>query len=140
MDQVLAQVEQVAPTDSTVLISGETGAGKELIARAIYALSTRKGRALVTINCASLPPTLIEAELFGREKGAHTGAISMMRGRFEMADGATLFLDEIGELPLEVHAKLLRVLEEGRFERLGSSKTVQVDVRVLVATNRDLAQ
>ncbi len=140
MCQVLAQVEQVAPTDSTVLISGETGTGKELIARAIHALSTRKGRALVTINCASLPPTLIEAELFGREKGAYTGAISMMRGRFEMADGATLFLDEIGELPLEVQAKLLRVLEEGRFERLGSSKTVQVDVRVLVATNRDLAQ
>ena len=140
MRQVLAQVDQVARTDSTVLITGETGTGKELIARAIHNLSKRKDRALITVNCASLPPTLIESELFGREKGAYTGAMTRMEGRFEVADGSTLFLDEIGELPLDVQAKLLRVLEEGRFERLGSSKTVQVDVRVLVATNRDLEQ
>lgn len=140
MRQVLAQVEQVARTDSTVLISGETGTGKELVARAIHDLSTRKARPLVTVNCASLPPTLIESELFGREKGAYTGAMSRMVGRFEVADGSTLLLDEISELPLEVQAKLLRVLEEGRFERLGSTKPVQVNVRILAATNRDLAQ
>ena len=139
MREVLARVDQVAGTDSTVLIVGETGTGKELIARAIHNLSRRKDRPLVTVNCASLPPSLIESELFGREKGAYTGAMTMMKGRFEFADGSTLFLDEIGELPLEVQAKLLRVLEEGRFERLGSSKTVHVDVRILAASNRDLA-
>jgi PAS domain S-box-containing protein len=138
--EVLVQVDQVARADSTVLIVGETGTGKELIARAIHNLSTRKDRPLVTVNCASLPPSLIEGELFGREKGAYTGAMTMMKGRFEFADGSTLFLDEIGELPLEVQAKLLRVLEEGRFERLGSSKTTRVDVRILAATNRDLAR
>jgi formate hydrogenlyase transcriptional activator len=140
MKKALSQVEQVARTDSTVLIQGETGTGKELLARAIHQLSNRKGRPLVTVNCASLPPTLIESELFGREKGAYTGALTRMVGRFEMADGATLFLDEIGELPQEVQSKLLRVLEEGRFERLGSTRTLQVDVRIIAATNRDLAQ
>jgi PAS domain S-box-containing protein len=139
MQQVMVQVEQVAPTDSTVLITGETGTGKEVIARAIHHLSTRQTLALVTTNCGSLPPTLIESELFGREKGAFTGAISRAPGRFEIADGSTLFLDEIGDLPLEVQAKLLRVLEQGRFERLGSTKSIQVNVRIVAATNRDLA-
>jgi formate hydrogenlyase transcriptional activator len=139
MREVLARVDQVARTDSTVVIVGETGTGKELIARAIHSLSRRKDRPLVTVNCASLPPSLIESELFGREKGAYTGAMTMMKGRFEFADGSTLFLDEIGELPLEVQAKLLRVLEEGRFERLGSSRTIHADVRILAASNRDLA-
>ncbi len=137
---ILAQAEQVARTDSTVLILGETGTGKELLARAIHHLSTRKDRALVMVNCASLPPTLIEAELFGREKGAYTGAMTRMAGRFEVADGSTLFLDEVGELPLDVQAKLLRVLQDGEFERLGSTKTVRVNVRLIAATNRDLAQ
>ena len=140
MIKILAQVEQVARTDSTVLIQGETGTGKELLARAIHRLSTRKDRPLVTVNCASLPPTLIESELFGREKGAYTGALTRMMGRFEAADEATLLLDEIGELPKDVQAKLLRVLERGRFERLGSSKPLQVDVRIIAATNRDLAR
>jgi formate hydrogenlyase transcriptional activator len=140
MNRVLNQVEQVAQTDSTVLIQGETGTGKELLARAIHQLSGRKDRPLVTVNCASLPPTLIESELFGRERGAYTGALTRMVGRFEAADGSTLFLDEIGELPPEIQSKLLRVLEEGRFERLGSSKTLQVNVRIIAATNRDLAQ
>ena len=138
MRQVLARVEQVAPTDSTVLLTGETGTGKEVIARAIHKLSTRKARPLVTVNCASLPPTLIESELFGREKGAFTGAMSRMVGRFEVADRSTLFLDEIGDLPLELQTKLLRVLEEGRFERLGSTKPIKVDVRILAASNQDL--
>jgi formate hydrogenlyase transcriptional activator len=140
MKQVLAMVEQVAPTDSTVLLTGETGTGKEVIARKIHNLSNRKARPLVTVNCASLPPTLIESELFGREKGAFTGAMSRMAGRFELAHGSTLFLDEIGDLPLELQTKLLRVLEEGRFERLGSTKPIQVDVRVIAASNRDLEQ
>ncbi len=140
MKKVLAQVEQVAPTDSTVLILGETGTGKELLARSIHKLSRRKDRALVTVNCASLPPTLIESELFGRERGAYTGALTKMIGRFEIADGSTLFLDEIGEIPLELQSKLLRVLEEGNFERLGSTKTLHVDVRIITATNRDIAQ
>jgi len=135
---ILAQVEQVAQTDATVLIEGETGTGKELFARAVHRLSDRKDRPLVTINCASLPPTLIESELFGREKGAYTGALTRMSGRFELADGATLFLDEIGELPLEMQAKLLRVLEQGSFERVGSSQTITVDVRIIAATNKDL--
>ena len=140
MCRVLAQVEKVAQTDSTVLIAGETGTGKEMIARAIHSISKRKGRALITVNCAALPPSLIESELFGREKGAYTGAMTMMKGRFEVADGSTIFLDEIGELPLEAQVKLLRVLEEGRFERLGSTKTMHVDVRIIAASNRDLAQ
>ena len=140
MKRILAQVEQVARTDATVLIQGETGTGKELLARAVHRLSTRKDRSLVTVNCASLPPTLIESELFGREKGAYTGALTRMTGRFELADGATLFLDEIGELPQDMQSKLLRVLEEGRFERLGSTKPLQVNVRIIAATNRDLAR
>ncbi len=140
MQQIMVQVEQVARTDSTVLITGETGTGKEVIARAIHDHSTRKALPLVTVNCASLPPTLIESELFGREKGAFTGAMSRMVGRFEIADGSTLFLDEIGDLSLEVQAKLLRVLEEGRFERLGSTKSIKVNVRIVAATNRKLDQ
>jgi PAS domain S-box-containing protein len=140
MKAILAQVEQVARTDATVLIEGETGTGKELLARSVHRLSARKDRPLVTVNCASLPPTLIESELFGREKGAYTGALTRMTGRFEVADGATLFLDEIGELPHDVQVKLLRVLEQGRFERLGSTKPLQVNVRIIAATNRDLAR
>ena len=138
--KVLMQAEQVAKTDSTVLIQGETGTGKELLAREIHKLSGSKDRPLVTVNCASLPPTLIESELFGREKGAYTGAMTRMVGRFEVADESTLFLDEIGELPPEVQAKLLRVLEEGWFERLGSTKPLHVNVRIIAATNRDLAR
>lgn len=140
MKKVLAQVEQVAGTEATVLLQGETGTGKELLARTIHNLSNRKERPLVTINCAALPPTLIEAELFGRERGAYTGAMTRMAGRFEVADRSTLFLDEIGELSLDLQAKLLRVVEEGRFERLGSTKSLQVNVRIIAATNRDLAQ
>ena len=140
MKVILAQVEQVARTDATVLIQGETGTGKELLARAVHRLSVRKDRPLVTVNCASLPPTLIESELFGREKGAYTGALTRMTGRFEVADRATMFLDEIGEMPQDVQAKLLRVLEEGRFERLGSTISLQVNVRIIAATNRDLAR
>ncbi len=140
MKKVLSQAEQVARTDSTVLIQGETGTGKELVARVIHRLSSRKDRLLVTINCASLPATLIESELFGREKGAYTGALTKMIGRFELADGSTLFLDEIGEIPLELQGKLLRVLEERNFERLGSTKPIHVNVRIIAATNRDLGQ
>ncbi len=137
---VLGQAKQVAGTDSTVLLLGETGTGKELLARAIHRMSRRNGRALMTVNCASLPPTLIESELFGRERGAYTDALTRMAGRFELADGSTLFLDEIGELPIDVQSKLLRVLEEGCFERLGSTKTLKADVRIIAATNRDLAR
>ena len=138
--QVLLQAKQVAPTDSTVLILGETGTGKELLAREIHDLSPRKDRPMIKLNCAALPATLIEAELFGREKGAYTGAVSRQIGRFEAANGSTIFLDEIGELPLELQAKLLRVLQEGQIERLGSNIPVKVDVRVIAATTRDLAQ
>jgi formate hydrogenlyase transcriptional activator len=138
MKKILSQAEQVARTDSTVLLLGETGTGKELLARAIHSLSSRKDRPLVTVNCASLPPTLIESELFGREKGAYTGALTRMAGRFELADGSTLFLDEIGELPLELQSKILRFLEEGSFERLGSTAPLHVDVRIIAATNRDI--
>jgi formate hydrogenlyase transcriptional activator len=140
MKTVLAQAEQVARTDSTVLITGETGTGKELLAREIQNLSARKERPLVTVNCASLPPTLIESELFGREKGAYTGAMTRMAGRFEVADGSTIFLDEIAELPPDLQSKLLRVIEEGTFERLGSTRTIHVNVRIIAATNRDLSQ
>lgn len=136
---VLLQVKQVASTVSTVLIQGETGTGKELLARAIHNQSERKGRPMIKLNCAALPASLIEAELFGREKGAYTGASTRQSGRFEAADGSTIFLDEIGELPLELQSKLLRVLQEGQFERLGSHTPVTVDVRVIAATNRDLA-
>lgn len=140
MRRILLQVEQVAITDTTVLIQGETGTGKELLARALHRLSARRDRPMVTVNCASLPPTLIESELFGREKGAYTGALTKMVGRFEVADGSTLFLDEIGELPMALQSKLLRVLEQGAFERLGSAKTLHVDVRIIAATNRDILQ
>lgn len=138
MKQVLGQMEQVAQTEATVLIEGETGTGKELVARAVHRLSNRNDLPMITVNCASLPPTLVESELFGREKGAYTGAMTKMAGRFEVADKATIFLDEVGELPLEIQAKLLRVLEQGSFERLGSTQTIQVDVRIIAATNKDL--
>jgi len=136
---VLMQIEQVAPTDSTVLILGETGTGKELVANAIHGMSSRHDRLMIKVNCAALPPTLIESELFGREKGAFTGSLSKQIGRFELADASTIFLDEIDALPLELQAKLLRVLESGEFERLGSPRAVKVDVRIISATNRDLA-
>ena len=136
---MLSSAEQVAGTESTVLILGETGTGKELLARAIHKLSPRKDRQMVTLNCAALPATLLESELFGREKGAYTGAMTRQVGRFEIADGSTLFLDEIGEMPLEVQAKLLRVLQEGQFERLGNPETISVNVRIIASTNRDLA-
>ncbi|HTP67016.1 MAG TPA: sigma 54-interacting transcriptional regulator [Geobacteraceae bacterium] len=138
--KTLVLAEQVAPTDSTVLISGETGTGKELIARMIHRLSLRRNKPLVKVNCASLPATLVESELFGREKGAYTGALTRQAGRFELADGGTIFLDEIAEMSLDLQAKLLRVLQEGQFERLGSTRTIQVDVRVIAATNRNLAE
>ena len=136
---VLMQIEQVAGTESTVLVQGETGTGKELVANAIHGLSARKNRLMIKVNCGALPTTLIESELFGREKGAFTGALSKQLGRFELADTSTIFLDEIDALPLELQAKLLRVLESGEFERLGSPRTVKVDVRIISATNRDLA-
>lgn len=137
---VLNQIEQVAGTESTVLIQGETGTGKELLAHAIHNLSTRKGRLMIKVNCGSLPPTLIESEMFGREKGAFTGALSKQLGRFELANASTIFLDEIDTLPLELQTKLLRVLESGEFERLGSPRTVKVNVRIISATNRDIAR
>ena len=125
---------------ATVLLLGETGTGKELLASAIHTLSARKSRRMVQVNCAALPAALIESELFGREKGAYTGALSRQQGRFEAAHGSTLFLDEIGELPLDLQAKLLRVLQDGQFERLGRPTTMQVNVRIIAATNRDLAK
>jgi len=137
---ILRKIEQVAATDSTVLITGETGTGKELVARAIHRESPRSDRPLVKVNCAALSPTLIESELFGHEKGSFTGAVGRKIGRFELADGGTLFLDEIGELPMEVQPKLLRVLQDGEFERLGSAQSIKADVRVIAATNRDLSQ
>ena len=138
--RVLKEVETVAPTDSTVLILGETGTGKELIARALHDLSPRRERTFVKLNCAAIPTGLLESELFGHEKGAFTGAIAQKVGRFELAHRGTLFLDEIGDIPPELQPKLLRAFQEQEFERLGSTRTIQVDVRLVAATNRDLAQ
>lgn len=140
INYVFYKIEQIAGTDTNVLVLGETGTGKELVARAIHGLSQRKDRALVKMNCATLPSNLIESELFGHEKGAFTGAHSRRLGRFEVANGATLFLDEIGELPLALQPKLLRVIEHGEFERLGSSHTIKVDVRIIAATNRNMEE
>jgi formate hydrogenlyase transcriptional activator len=139
LSQVLQHIGTVAPSDSTVLVTGETGTGKELVARAIHQASRRRDATMVTVNCAALSPGLIESEMFGHEKGAFTGAIARKVGRFELADGGTILLDEVGELSPEVQVKLLRVLQEGQFERVGSAKPVRVNVRVIAATNRDLA-
>ena len=139
LESVLEQVEQVAPTGSSVLIQGETGTGKELIARAIHNLSSRCGRPFIKLNCAAIPFDLLESELFGHERGAFTGAIAQKIGRFEMADKGTLFLDEVGDIPAGLQPKLLRVLQEQEFERLGSTRTQQVDIRLVAATNRNLA-
>ncbi len=140
LEFVLAEVERVAPTDSTVLILGETGTGKELIARAIHNISARCGRPFIKLNCSAIPFDLLESELFGHEKGAFTGAVVQKIGRFEMADTGTLFLDEIGDLPLALQPKLLRVLQEQEFERLGSGRTHRINVRLVAATHRDLAE
>ena len=137
---VVYAAKQVASTDATVLLLGETGTGKGMVANAIHQMSARKDQPLITVNCSALPQNLIESELFGREKGAFTGAHVRQAGRFEVADGGTIFLDEIGETPLELQSKLLRVLQEGEFERLGSAKTIKVNVRVIAATSRDLKQ
>src|SRR6202044_1835040 len=140
LESVLGHVERVAPTDSTVLLQGETGTGKELIARAIHNISARCGRPYIKLNCAAIPFDLLESELFGHERGAFTGAIAQKVGRFELADKGPLFLDEVGDIPLALQAKLLRVLQEQEFERLGSNHTHRVDVRLVAATNRDLAE
>ena len=140
LEAVLEAVKRVAPTTSTVLIQGETGTGKELIARAIHNISSRYGRPFIKLNCAAIPLDLLESELFGHEKGAFTGAIAQKLGRFELADKGTLFLDEVGDIPLSLQPKLLRILQEQEFERLGSGRTHQVDVRLVAATHRDLAE
>jgi formate hydrogenlyase transcriptional activator len=137
--KVLEQVSIVAPTDATVLLHGETGTGKELVANAIHNLSSRRGRAFVRTNCAAIPSGLLESELFGHERGAFTGALMQRKGRFELADGGSLFLDEIGDISLELQPKLLRAVQEQEFERLGSAKTIQVNVRMIAATHRDLS-
>ena len=139
LKSVLSHVSKVAPTDSTVLISGETGTGKELIARAIHKHSRRSDRAFVSLNCAATPPSLIASELFGHEKGAFTGAVQQRRGRFELAHSGTIFLDEIGEIPMDTQIALLRVLQERQIERVGGTRPIPVDVRVVAATNRDLS-
>jgi transcriptional regulator with GAF, ATPase, and Fis domain len=138
--RVLAQIEQVASTTATVLLLGETGSGKEVFAQAIHDASERRGRPMVRVNCAAIPSQLLESELFGRERGAYTGALSRQIGRFEMANGSTLFLDEVGELPLDAQVKLLRVLQDRVVERLGGGRPIQIDVRIIAATNRDLAR
>jgi PAS domain S-box-containing protein len=140
INRVLRQAEQVAATDATVLLLGETGTGKELLATAIHNLSSRRDRPMVKVNCAALPGTLVESELFGREKGAYTGALSTQVGRFEFADNSTIFLDEVGDLPPEIQVKMLRVLQDGELERLGSPRSIKINVRVIAATNRDLGQ
>jgi formate hydrogenlyase transcriptional activator len=137
---VFFRVDQVAPQDTTILLLGETGSGKGMVARAIHRRSSRKDRPMITVNCTALPANLIESELFGREKGAFTGAHARQMGRFELANGGTIFLDEIGEMPLELKVKLLRVLQDGEFERLGSPRTIKVDVRIIAASNRNLEQ
>jgi formate hydrogenlyase transcriptional activator len=139
-NRVLEEIAQVAPTNATVLLLGETGTGKEVLADAIHHLSQRGERPMIKVNCAALPASLIEAELFGREKGAYTGALARQMGRFELADGSTIFLDEVGELPLELQTKLLRVLQNGSFERVGGTRTIKVNIRIIAATNRDLAR
>ncbi len=140
LSQVFTQVEQVAPMNATVLLLGETGTGKGVVARAIHSRSTRKNRPLITVNCTTLPAALIESELFGRERGAYTGSDVRQIGRFELADGGTIFLDEIGDMPLDLQCKLLRVIQDGEFERLGSPRTIKVDVRIIAATNRNLEE
>ena len=140
LQSVEMEVERVAPTDSTVLVLGETGTGKELIANALHNLSARRGRPFVKLNCAAIPFDLLESELFGHEKGAFTGALAQKIGRFEMADSGTLFLDEIGDIPLALQPKLLRVLQEQEFERLGSGRTHQINIRMIAATHRDLTE
>jgi DNA-binding NtrC family response regulator len=140
LSHVFSQVEQVAPMNATVLLLGETGTGKGVVARAIHSRSARKGRPLITVNCTTLPATLVESELFGRERGAFTGSDDRQIGRFELADGGTIFLDEIGEMPLDLQCKLLRVIQDGEFERLGSPRTIKTDVRIIAATNRNLEQ
>ncbi len=140
LSHVFLQVEQVAPMNATVLLLGETGTGKGVVARAIHSSSTRKNRPLITVNCTTLPATLVESELFGRERGAFTGSDARQIGRFELADGGTIFLDEIGEMPLELQCKLLRVIQDGEFERLGSPRTIKTDVRIIAATNRNLEE
>src|SRR5262249_7760548 len=137
--RVLAEVGRVAPTDATVLLTGETGTGKELFARAVHSASRRRDKPLIKVNCAALPAGLVESELFGHEKGAFSGAVARRLGRFELADGGTLFLDEVGELPPDAQAKLLRALQEREIDRVGGAAPVKVDVRVIAATNRDLA-
>jgi formate hydrogenlyase transcriptional activator len=140
LKRILSQVEVVAPTDATVLILGETGTGKELIARAVHSMSPRRERPFITLNCAAIPTGLLESELFGYERGAFTGALSQKIGRFEMANRGTLFLDEVGDIPLDLQPKLLRALQEKAFERLGGTKTIPIDVRLVAATNRNLTQ
>ncbi|MDP2754305.1 MAG: sigma 54-interacting transcriptional regulator, partial [Nitrospirota bacterium] len=140
LSHVFLRVEQVAPMNATVLLLGETGTGKGVVARAIHSSSARKNRPLITVNCTALPANLIESELFGRERGAFTGSDARQLGRFELADGGTIFLDEIGELPISLQSKLLRVIQDGEFERLGNPRTIKVDVRIIAATNRNLEE